>query len=269
MLGSSVGLQQPLGAYVRFYFIGMFFNLFGPSTLGGDVVRALYLGGGRRPGLALNSVLFDRVSGFAVLMAVGSAGLALSPQFHFPPLLTAAVVAGGLGILLGWWTLPVLVCLLPGHNRLRRQVEDELAPFWRDPSLLSRVALTSAAFHLSQVLLQYLLVRAAGAEVPLSYCLIFHPLLSVMTALPISVSGFGVREGSYLFFLGRVGVSEPVAVAVGLLWWALTAVGGLVGGAGFLPRGRAPLARAVRRAVDPACSTPTRHDRCGEREGEA
>src|SRR5262249_24462031 len=33
MLGSSVGLTRPLGDYVRFYFIGMFLNVFGLSTI--------------------------------------------------------------------------------------------------------------------------------------------------------------------------------------------------------------------------------------------
>src|SRR5262245_56005102 len=75
LLGRSVGFGRPVGDYVRFYFIGMFFNLFGPSTIGGDVVRALYLGEGRRPGLAVNSVVFDRLSGLALLMALGAAAL--------------------------------------------------------------------------------------------------------------------------------------------------------------------------------------------------
>jgi hypothetical protein len=87
MLGSSVGLRRPLGDYIRFYFIGMFLNVFGLSTIGGDVVRGLYLGDGRRPGLALNSVIFDRISGLAILMAMGAIALwrfrvraALAPQ---------------------------------------------------------------------------------------------------------------------------------------------------------------------------------------------
>ena len=59
-----------------------------------------------------------------------------------------------------------------------------------------RVMVLSLAFHLSQVLMQWVLVRAAGAQVPLAYCLVFHPLLAFVTALPVSVSGLGVREGS-------------------------------------------------------------------------
>jgi len=245
MLGRSVGFDRPLASYLRFYFIGMFFNVFGPSTLGGDLVRGLYLGSGRRAGLALGSVVFDRLSGLAVLMALGSAALLVFPQYRFPRPVTFTLVAGGALLLAGWWTLPRLVSLLPAHHRIRRHVEHDLAPFWGDRRLLLRVALVSLSFHLSQVVLQYVLTRAAGIEVPFRYCLVFHPLLSVLTALPISVGGIGVREGGYLYFLGRVGVPEPAAIAVGLVLWLVTLAGGVVGGLVFLVSGaRLPRLRA-------------------------
>ena len=93
LLGRSVGFVQPVGEYVRFYFIGMFFNLFG-TTIGGDVVRALYLSGGRRPGLAVNSVVFDRVSGLVVLMALGAVAMFVFPDYGLPWPLMAASIAG-------------------------------------------------------------------------------------------------------------------------------------------------------------------------------
>ena len=237
LLGRSVGFGQPVGEYARFYFIGMFFNLFGPSTIGGDVVRALYLGEGRRPGLAVNSVVFDRVSGLAVLMALGAVALLAFPGYGLPWPLTAAIVAGGAALVMGWWVSPRLVRLLPESNQFRRQVENELEPFWRDRPLLARVALVSLVFHLTQVLVQYVLVRAAGGALPLSYCLIYHPVISVMMALPVSVGGLGVREGGYLYFLTRMNIDDSIAVTVGLLWFALTAISGFLGGALFLASG--------------------------------
>jgi uncharacterized membrane protein YbhN (UPF0104 family) len=257
MLGRSVGFEQPLGSYVRFYLIGMFFNVFGPSTVGGDLVRGLYLGSGRRAGLALGSVMFDRLSGLAVLMALGSVALLVSPQYQFPGPVTVTLVAGGVALLAGWWTLPRLVALLPPHHRIRRHVEHDLAPFWRDRPLLLRVVLVSLSFHLSQAVLQYVLTRAAGVGVPFGYCLVFHPVLSVLTALPISVGGIGVREGGYLYFLGRVGVDEPAAIAVGLLLWLVTLTGGALGGIVFLASGaKLPRLRARAAAAGPPPPRP-------------
>ncbi len=237
LLGRSVGFRRPLTAYVRFYFIGMFFNLFAPSTIGGDVVRALYLGEGLRPGLAVNSVLFDRVSGLAVLMALGAVALAVFPQYDLPWPLTVSIVVGGALLVFGWWMCPRLVRLLPAGNRIRRQVEHDLGPFWSDSRLLFRVACVSLVFHLTQVVVQWVLARAAGAAVPFSYCLIYHPVVSLMAAFPLSVAGLGVREGGYLYFLTRLDVDDSVAVTVGLLWFAVTVLADLIGGALFVASG--------------------------------
>jgi glycosyltransferase 2 family protein len=73
LIGCAVGFDRSASEYARFYLIGSFFNLFGLSTIGGDVIRALYLADGRRTGLAINSVLFDRVSGLALLTILGAA----------------------------------------------------------------------------------------------------------------------------------------------------------------------------------------------------
>jgi glycosyltransferase 2 family protein len=237
LLGRAVGFAEPLGDYVRFYFIGMFFNLFGPSTIGGDVVRALYLSQGRQRGLAFNSVVFDRVTGLVVLAALAALALAAFPRWRFPWPLTTAVMVVGIVLVLGWWTCPRLVRILPEGNALRRHVEQDLAPFWRDRGLLLRVVAASALFHLSQVCAQWVLARAVGTTIPFSYCLTFHPVLAILTALSLTLGGFGIREGGYVYFLRRVGIAAPVAVTMGLLGFAVILIGGLVGGLFFVASG--------------------------------
>lgn len=241
LLGRSLGFARSLADYTRFYFVGMFFNLFAPSTIGGDLVRAIYLGEGRRPGLAIDCVVFDRASGLAMLTALGAAALVLFPGYDFPRPVVGTVVGGGVALVLGWWMCPRLVRLLPrGYrvtDRIRQRIEIDLAPFWRDRALLGRVAALSLVFHLTQVTVAYVLAAVVGAAVPFSYCLVFHPMIATLSALPLSVSGLGVREGGYLYFLTRIGVDASVAVTVGLVWSALTLLGGLVGGAVFLASG--------------------------------
>ncbi len=238
LLGRSVGLDASVGAYMRFYFCGMFFNLLGPSTIGGDVARALYLADGHRPGLAINSVVFDRMSGLAVLMALGAVALVAFPEYELPGLLAAALVGGGFLLILGWWMCPRLVRLLPAENRFRRQVERELGPFWEDRRLLVRVAIVSVVFHLSQVAVQYVLVRAAGARLPFTYCLVYHPVISLMAAVPLTLAGIG-GLGGYLYFLTRVNVDDSIAVTTGLLWVAVTVLAGLTGAVAFVASGAA------------------------------
>jgi hypothetical protein len=60
-----------------------------------------------------------------------------------------------------------------------------------------------------------------------------------MMALPLSIGGFGVREGGYLFFLTTIDIDDSIAVTMGLLWWLMTALSGIVGAAVFLASGAA------------------------------
>src|SRR5262249_10853118 len=71
LLARPLGFHEPLRQFTGFYFIGMYFNLLLPTSVGGDVVRAWCLDGktGRRLPAVL-SVLVDRISGLMILLLV-------------------------------------------------------------------------------------------------------------------------------------------------------------------------------------------------------
>jgi uncharacterized membrane protein YbhN (UPF0104 family) len=234
VIAARVGFGEPLVDFVRYYYVGMFFNLFGPSTLGGDVVRALYLGAsaGRRA-LALHTVFFDRLSGLVMLVFVAVAALAMFGRFGLPWPMIALVVATGVGMGAGWFMLPPLARrFLASDGRVNRLVERDLKPFWRDRELLARTACISLFFHVMQAASLILLGSALSMHVDWRYYFIFHPLVSVLSAVPVSVAGLGIREAGYVWFLQRQGVAADTAMAFGVLWFvvllASSAVGGLV-----------------------------------------
>lgn len=235
-IGHSVGLGEGFRSYLRFYFVGMFFNFFGPSTLGGDLVRALYLTElTRRRALAFNSVLFDRLSGLVVLIAIGGVAFVAFPQYGLPRPLLVVTVCLGIALFTGWWIAPRLArLLLPPHSRVRRLVANDLAPFWHDRRMLLAVVVVSLVFHSIQIAAQLVVSEALGLAVPLSYICIFHPLVSVISAVPISLSGIGLREGGYLYFLKHIGTAPSLAVAYGVAWFAVMLACGLLGGLVFL-----------------------------------
>ena len=103
LLARPLGFKNPLKDFAVFYFIGMFFNLFAPSTIGGDVGRVFYLArdGHRREEpqrsgaavSALISVLADRLIGLAVLVWIGAAALALFSNYAIPMVVRAITFA--------------------------------------------------------------------------------------------------------------------------------------------------------------------------------
>jgi len=58
--------------------------------------------------------------------------------------------------------------------------------------------------------------------VPFRHYLVLVPVTMVVQLLPVSIAGFGLREGSFVFFFGRVGMSDARAFGLGLLVFGLT-----------------------------------------------
>ena len=243
-LASAVGFRASPPRFIAYYFIGMFFNAFGFGTVGGDVVRALYLAGqGGRRGLALNTVVADRVSGLAVLLAIALGALVLFHHYDLPAWIYWGVIVLASTLLGGWRLLPrVLPAVLPRENRLRRLVEQDLQPYWNDSRLLIDIGALSFVFHLSQIGVLMILTRALGLAVPWSYCFILGPLVNIMAAIPVSMNGLGVREGGYVFFLAHIGISRESAIAFALTWFAVVMLAGVAGGAVYLGYRQTPRA---------------------------
>ncbi len=252
LIGRSVGLGGRFADYVRFYFIGMFFMSFGPSTLGGDFIRGLYLaeGGGRRA-RAFNSVLFDRLNGLVILVAIGAAAFVIFPRYRrlapeFEPMFWVTVSLGS-ALVVGWLLAPWLArWLLPADHRVRRFVQDDLGPFWTDRTMLFSTSVVSFCFHLVQIAGQWAVGRALGLTLPVSYIAVFHPLVSAVASVPVTFSGIGIREGAYAYFLSQFGVDSSRAVAFGVLWLLVIIINSLIGGVVFLASGaRLPAFRAA------------------------
>lgn len=240
MLARAAGFDDPPGRFLVWYSAGTFFNVFGLGTVGGDLVRGLYLAGrsGRRV-LALNTVVADRVSGLIVLLAIALVSLLVFREYDLPAVIYWTIVAVSAALLAGWQLAPRLAPLvLAPTNPMRRLVEQDLAPYWNDGALVLRVAAVALVFHLAQIGVLMLLAAALGLELPWSYFFVFGPVVNVLSSLPISIGGIGVREMSYVFFLTHVGLDHEPAVAFALLWFGLVLASGLVGGGVYLALGR-------------------------------
>jgi len=248
LLARPLGFPNPLKDFIAFYYIGMFFNLVGPSTLGGDAGKVFYLSrekfAGPEPGrakaaaAAVVSILADRLVGMVGLVWIAAVALLAFPEHaaSLPAMVRYAVYAMAPGPFIGW--------LVFGFgNRLLKKIEHPLgkklyalgSAYWNQPAVLARAAALSVAFHLIQVWCQILLGRALGFDIPWPYACLFFPLVDILTMLPVTISGIGFREGGLLFFLSQLGVGPEKAVANGVLWLVAT---GLAGGIAFVLRRR-------------------------------
>jgi uncharacterized membrane protein YbhN (UPF0104 family) len=243
-LARPLGIKTPFKAMLRYYLIGMFFNLFAPGTVGGDVSRVYYLvrdeemraqGHSVTTVHATMSVLMDRAIGMVVLVWLGAAGLLLFPDYAVPHTARVATFLLSLGLLLGALFTPLLRHLLPedGHHLLvkLRLMFRSYRTHWR---ALLEAALLSLVVHLIQAWIHVLMGRALDLNVPYSFAIIVYPLVGTFAAIPISLNGLGLREGGYIFLLAVIGIGNEKGIAFGLLLFLVVALDSLIGGLVFL-----------------------------------
>jgi uncharacterized protein (TIRG00374 family) len=241
-LARPLGFNGPLRRYIGAYFVGMFFNLLLPTSVGGDAIRAVHLNAkSGRPMAAVLSVLLDRLSGLFVLLGVACVAAVVCPV-PLPPWVQLAVFGCALAAVIGLAFSPWLahaVGRIPRTAKLAATVRDAFAVYRREPRLIVSSTALSAVVQASSVLQVGLLGMAVGLDIPWAVYGVAAPMVSLLTLLPVSLNGMGVREAAMAVFLAPVGVHRDVAVTVAFLWFLVQTAAGLVGGLVYLT-GRFP-----------------------------
>jgi uncharacterized membrane protein YbhN (UPF0104 family) len=233
LLAQPLGFQQSLLRYTAYYFLGMFFNLFLPTSVGGDVVRAFYLDDGTGQRLpAFVSVFVDRLSGLLVLLMLACAAVILCP-IRLDAWIPASVWGALACALLGLAGLPLLVRWSQRFDRLRRLVAG-VRFYHNRPRLLLTITGLSVIVQGANVVLVWLLGQAIAAPVPASYYWVAVPMVTLLTLAPVSLNGMGVREGGMVLFLTPLGVDEPTALSLAFLWFSVFTAASLCGAAVYL-----------------------------------
>jgi hypothetical protein len=148
------------------------------------------------------------------------------------------VGAGLLGAaILGFWlvvsSLDRVLMWIPEHHAARKFLA-RLLPYQLQPSLMTWAVGWSLLVQIGGAVAVALVARGLGVTLPLAVWFAVVPLVALAMVLPLSINGVGIREGGLAFLLAPHGVSTDQAVAIGLLWFLCTILGGMVGGLCFL-----------------------------------
>lgn len=237
-LAQPVGFSFPLGYFIWRFFEGQFFSLCLPTSIGGDVVKAYRLADSTHGRLLAGcTVVADRLTGLAALGVLAGATL-LGREWRLGLAGTAGIAALLLGavlavVWLGVGSLDKLLSLFPEPHAARAFI-GRLLPYQMRPSLMAQAVGWSMLVQMGGAVSVALVARALGVALPLSLWFTVVPLVALAMVLPVSIGGVGVREGGLAFLLAPSGVAREQAVAIGLLWFLCTILGGLVGGLLFL-----------------------------------
>jgi uncharacterized membrane protein YbhN (UPF0104 family) len=233
---AGLGVTVRFDRTLRLFTIGVFFNIFLPTGIGGDAYRMWSL---HRTAIALgpavNSVLLDRL--FAVLalclvILLEYPALALliddSPVFSLSPILSL----GGLAVI----AAVAFLDHLPERWRRGRSLAilATLSSDARRLMLHLRPLATAIGFSLLGIagycLTIYCLARSLDIALSPGATLLIVPSVMIVMLLPVSIGGWGLREGALVLVLGTVGISAEAALALSILAGAVVMVVSLAGG---------------------------------------
>jgi glycosyltransferase 2 family protein len=232
---------------IGIYLIGLFFNLAFPTVIGGDVVKMYYAGKpSRNYAHSFAAAFLDRDVGMLAMMIIACIAILVHP-----------VAVPGISVSLIIWIVFALFVIgniaifAPGFHRLLTALLHRFGL----PGIAVKIDIISNAFQimgkhksvlfysfaisLANQLLSIVLtwVTAIGLRidnVPLPYFMIFVPVITLISMIPISLSGIGLREASFVSLFAAVGVSAADGLSLGLISSIIIILSAVPGGIVYL-----------------------------------
>ena len=237
LLGALGARYRPAAA-LEVVLIGAFFSQTMISFVGGDAMRIWRIIRSRvSVAIAAKSVLFDRVAGFAGLFVLLLAATPFLVHIIPSPEMLAGqalIVLTALGGIVGVFVIRRIPWMLPEGKvvKLAQEVVDSGLAIWRSRQGAWLVIGLSIAIQLTNVVVLYVIGEGLGIHFRFLDGLLLFPTVLFLSMLPISVAGWGVREGAMVTALGLVGVpghqSLALSVCFGLCLVAISLPGGAV-----------------------------------------
>ncbi|MCA9400773.1 MAG: flippase-like domain-containing protein [Candidatus Omnitrophica bacterium] len=235
----ALELKVPVFQAVRYYFFGIFGNLFLPSAIGGDIIKVIGLckDCAQKPKVVA-SVLLDRLSGFASIVLISVTAYLFGFSLIDDQALLIMIVLLACG--------PTVVCLFLFNSKLYEfccrifnifpKVKQAFMNLHYDILLLKdkkgqgvKAIAVSCLAQSIFIFTFYFTAKALHQDISIIYFLIFVPMICVAAMVP-SIGGLGVREFGTAYFFTKVGMDSSVAVSMSLINFLFMVITGLLGG---------------------------------------
>ncbi len=228
-----ISIKISIVANVKLYWLGMFYNMFLPGGVGGDGYKVFLLNKYYKISVKrlIGTIFADRLSGLAVIVIY----ICALVYFIDYDLGKSGIPEGGIQVVHQFliWVNPFLkyfVVFIPlifgGYYVYLRLFSSHLIPAaWR-------VFILSLIIQALQMFSAILILKSMGTELTgrqEDYLFLFF-LSSIMSAIPISLGGLGLREVTFMFGSQYLGLNEDHAVALSLIFYLISLFTSLSGG---------------------------------------
>ncbi len=217
-------VNQSFRTALQIYWIGMFFNACLPTGIAGDALRVQLMKSTNTSFPQLISAVFlERLIGLLVLLLTVELSIrmfkSLFGTLPFVILFEALVIAGVLGFIL----LSYLHRLPIHWHRFRithmiQRLSVDTNRLWQFPIKTALMFIITILATISQVLAVYFLAQGLQIHIGLLNALALVPPVILAMSLPISIGGWGIREGAMITFFALIGVSATAAFSLSVLF---------------------------------------------------
>jgi hypothetical protein len=228
-------LMRPLmpvpsvGQLFRIYCIGLFFNLTFPTVVGGDIVKIYYAGKSSKSyAQSFAATFLDRDAGMLAMMIIACLATVIHPVsvtgIHVSLIVWLASLAFVLGNVAIFMPRVHRLCTRLLHNvRLPKiagkidRLSDAFQVMSRERSVLTWSLAISMANQFLVISASWLIAEGLRMNLPLLYFLLFVPVITLISMIPVSLNGMGLREYAFVSLFTAVGATPSSCVALGLL----------------------------------------------------
>lgn len=226
------GVNESFFTLVKMAFMATFMGIALPSSQGGDVARMYLIEKKHKNKLnqktASSSVIIERMIGLSLLALIGLISSIFVPYFPNKEKVIVLISFINLGIfcifffLTNRWCYSIVSSLIRKIGIFKKitgfieRTHYSLVVFPYKKVLLPSVALI-LSLQCCTILVAYFVFLAFNVNLPLYQHMSFYPIITILTIIPVAISGLGLRESFFVYFYSLVGVSPEIAIGVSLM----------------------------------------------------
>ncbi|MDR3000633.1 MAG: flippase-like domain-containing protein [Fibromonadaceae bacterium] len=221
--------QKPkFSVLLRYTAVGYLFNTFAPGGIGGDAYRSIALG-------KAHNVIAGSVASVFVARILGLLALCLLFWFALPHF--EQIPKQAIWFMAATSLFLLFFCFFIAFNPFKKGkfgiFAEKLREYRKHPLRLLAAMLGSLFMQVLVVLMQFTMFKALGISVPLSLVFVVVPVTVLLTTIPLSFNGIGVREWSMLSLTAYAINSEQLLASM-LLGYTIIILQAIQGGIIFL-----------------------------------
>ncbi len=235
-------LQEGIISLLKINFLSIFWGFLMPSADGFALIRIYLLEKkhASNSGFAGSSVIWEKYLGLIILLSIVFCGSFFADDYLNTTILRLLLIffyimfsviffllkGTWLTSLFNSWYKKTKIRIFLYFYNLSRAIKK-----FRLQNTLPLILFPIISIQLLAIFTVYLIFIAFNLNIPFHIHLVLLPLIQLISLFPITVGGFGLREGAFIYFYGFFDVQPELAFTISILYFLiLTGIPAFIGG---------------------------------------